>query len=496
LYISGEYSHASTYSFRFTFGHRNQFSQFITLLIPLIFAGIFYEEKRWKKIFLSIVVIFIYIIAILLKSRAVIIVLIFIYPAISSFFFLFRSKNKANKYVKYSISVLLSLGIIVLLSFPIKDLPYVNKLVEISYGSGNERIRLWANSLELFKENPFLGKGSGDWKIEILRTPLEHTQAENSIIFYNRAHNDFIQILVENGIIGLLLYLMFFIVGIIYLFRSVLNPMVKAILFSGVLSFLIFSNFSFPLEKIEHLFLLFLFLSPGMKANKKNTKLVKSLFIIFSSLVLFFSILWIVEEKKYTNAIDNNKLEIIQKMSKSFYTIDPTTLPLEWYIANDYFINDDYENAISSYKKSLKHNPYHVHAINNLGSSYYKRNNLALAEVEYKKALELNPKFTETIMNYSSLCFNNGRIDEALLLILTVKKELEPETYKSYISAIGNSKISLVISKENDETFIQYLNKNKSNNSYLYQIAIACRKSGLSYENQIRKNYGENIFVH
>ena len=98
-------------------------------------------------------------------------------------------------------------------------------------------------------------------------------------------------------------------------------------------------------------------------------------------------------------------------------------------------------------------------------------------------------------MNYSSLCFNNGRIDDALNLILTVEKELEPETFKSYMEAIGGSKMDLVILKEEDGLFKQHLINNKTNREYLYQISISCRETSLSYEDQIRKSYKELIIT-
>ena len=117
---------------------------------------------------------------------------------------------------------------------------------------------------------------------------------------------------------------------------------------------------------------------------------------------------------------------------------------------------------------------------------------ISLAESEYKKALKINPSFVETLMNYSSLCFNNKRTDEAMGLILRVKKELEPQNYKMYITAIGSSKMWSLLQKEHDSNFKQYLINNETNPDFLYKIANDCRKSSLSFENQVIRNYNQN----
>lgn len=421
------------------------------------------KKKKIKKILYAFIVLRIYIIGLSLMSRVVFIVLIFIYPLCLGLFWTTKIKQSLKPYLKYFIGLLLLISIALFTFIPLNDIPVLSQLSETSYGSGNERIRLWSNSIELFKENPFFGKGSGDWKIEILKTPLSFTQAENSMVFYRRAHNDFLQILVENGVLGLLFYLAFFIVSSVQLFRTPIEPIVKTLLFSGIFAFLIISYFSFPLEKIELLFLLFLFYSPIFYFKSKKSNILKTITFLGILISFIFSTTWVFLEKTYAESLKKNNVKSLRNISDYLYTIDPTSLPIEWYIANSYFEKGEYNSAIKSYLKSLSHNPNHIHAINNLGSSYYKINKISLAESEYKKALKINPSFVETLMNYSSLCFNNNRIDEAMGLILRVKKELEPENYKMYITAIGSSKMEHLLQKEQDQNFKKYLINNETN---------------------------------
>ena len=138
-----------------------------------------------------------------------------VYPLILALYFL--QKSKAKKLGVGLLSGIYIAGLAVFFSPLRNKIPFLKNLLETNYGSGNERIRIWGNSLELWQESLFLGHGSGDWKIEILRTPLQFTQAEGGTVFFQRAHNDFLQIAVENGFLGLLLFLVFFVLSFFFI---------------------------------------------------------------------------------------------------------------------------------------------------------------------------------------------------------------------------------------------------------------------------------------
>jgi O-antigen ligase len=81
---------------------------------------------------------------------------------------------------------------------------------EVEGGRFGGRFKLWAAGLKVFVERPFLGWGTSSFKPAI--TPLLGPMAQV-------AHNSFISVLVEQGIIGLLLYLAMFIA----VFRSIVT---------------------------------------------------------------------------------------------------------------------------------------------------------------------------------------------------------------------------------------------------------------------------------
>jgi O-antigen ligase len=247
LYFSEEYNHLATYQFRYTFGNRNQFCETIALLVPLLFVGVQFSQIKWKKFLYYSVIVFIYLTALVLRNRAVILVLFGVYPVFLALLYLQKLNVRKRKLANIALIIFVFLGTVIVISPLRKDIPVLKNLLETGYGSGNERIQIWKNSLDLWKEKPAFGQGSGDWKIEILKTPLELTKANESTVFYQRAHNDFIQVLVENGVLGLLLFIAFFVVGLMLLFRSEIEIRTKIALAAGVIGYIFISNFSFPI---------------------------------------------------------------------------------------------------------------------------------------------------------------------------------------------------------------------------------------------------------
>ena len=70
-----------------------------------------------------------------------------------------------------------------------------------------QRLSFYQKSISLFNENPLYGHGLGSWKYKSLQN--DNTENKKILVPYY-AHNDFLQTLMEMGIIGLLIYLIFF----------------------------------------------------------------------------------------------------------------------------------------------------------------------------------------------------------------------------------------------------------------------------------------------
>jgi len=123
----------------------------------------------------------------------------------------------------------------------------------------NERLRFYKAALYSISKHPILGIGIGNWKIESIKYDSKYMGGYR-IPFH--AHNDFLQITAESGIISLLFFLSF-------LFYPFFNFIKKKIykqnnfyyftLLIMIVTYIIDSLLNFPISRpISHVFLIFI----------------------------------------------------------------------------------------------------------------------------------------------------------------------------------------------------------------------------------------------
>lgn len=142
-------------------------------------------------------------------------------------------------------------------------------IVNQDSGAGTIRLQAWEWSIQLFKENPLLGVGIGNWKVDVLR--LEN-QVNPGFIYMYKTHNDFLENFAETGFLGGLLFLMIFLVTgwnfVIYYFRSVdHDDIITQGLFlgaSGLFFYAVDASLNFPSDRPEILLFFALYIAIGI----------------------------------------------------------------------------------------------------------------------------------------------------------------------------------------------------------------------------------------
>lgn len=88
--------------------------------------------------------------------------------------------------------------------------PHLQKRVESitssTFQSNTERLLMWKSAYNMFKDNPIIGVGIGQYAPKYLK---EYRSPESKEI-QNHCHNNFLQMLAENGILGLLAFSILF----------------------------------------------------------------------------------------------------------------------------------------------------------------------------------------------------------------------------------------------------------------------------------------------
>jgi O-antigen polymerase len=379
-----------------TFGNSGDLANFIAIVYVLSLGLFFYEKKKVLRYLLLVSVIMNLLFIVVSLSRTSWIVcfvasLIIIYY--SGFSHInFRTITVRSKYLLASISFLIILTG-VWGSF---------ELYSLRPSSADGRLFIWKNCLHLIKDRPLFGHGYESFLSEIRQTQLHYfknnpTDIKNGLladdIFF--AYNDYLQITVEYGIIGLAIFLF-----IIFRTFSFKNPdeigiglsiirIIRVTLFAILISML----FSYPL---------------------KNPTILICFFILLSAISVF--------DKVHLTKIKLKRLNILVGV-----------------LAGCIFLYFLIINALNSFTYGLKwKKAYEV---------YERHNGNFVAQYVYLfPALKKDKSF---IMNYGYILFNSGNYDKCIniyetygyLCLSSFMYQILGESYektKNYLKAVEN----------------------------------------------------------
>lgn len=249
-------------------------------------------------------------------------------------------------------------------------------------------------------------------------------------IIFQRPHNEYLRILSENGVFGLLLFI-FLLTGLVFLLFGDNTPssynMSKTI-FSGFMGFCTIMFFSFPLERIEHgviiTFILVIINSHQFQITEtRNIQLPKIsygmlLFICLSILVVYLSrykSAYYLKKAYYARQTGNSKkvVALCDSAITMFTKVDDYSIPIYWYRGNAHANMQKYNHALHDFKQAYTFHPYHTHVLNDLGSAYYLNEKPDSAIYFYKKSAMINPRFDEPKLNLVAIYLNKGELKKA-----------------------------------------------------------------------------------
>ena len=157
------------------------------------------------------------------------------------------------------------LAIIIFVNFELTDRALKNRLAEEEgLNSTVERILIWRETIELIREKPILGHGTGSFIIEeqkIFKNLIRengYIELKNKNVIVAHAHNDYFQTFAENGVFGFIAVIA--IVGVTILKFAKSKKYSSGIFFVGVLSYMVTAFFEFPLHMIHNGVIAFAFL--------------------------------------------------------------------------------------------------------------------------------------------------------------------------------------------------------------------------------------------
>jgi tetratricopeptide (TPR) repeat protein len=159
-----------------------------------------------------------------------------------------------------------------------------------------------------------------------------------------------------------------------------------------------------------------------------------------------------------------------------YYTMDPMSAPIDWYKGVALFSSGDINSAKMAFESACAIHPNNIHVLNNLGSCYESLKQHDKAEEYYLKALNISSGFEEARLNLSAVYFNAGKFEKAFETIDKCSPYCDDEKYKTFLPAILNARIDVVIAKEKDPATIEKLKKLRVDSNLLVNTYVDCKK--------------------
>ena len=464
-----------------TFGNRNMAWDYLIFLLPLTWFFFIKEKKLLKSLLPLGILAFFLVYAYFAQNKAtyVSIGLEFGLIALFHLVYFFKKDSPFDLAIQHKVVLGISLGavllVIILNIFGFMDIGsriFKSNLFNSNYYSFSNdsftsftaRIMSIYNSLMMIWDNFFFGVGFGNWTVYYTfysgnnLIPLDNYVSTNTTILYKQAHNEFLQLLAETGIIGGLLGL---VVGIVFFSMAV--KLIKAnkhiFLAYPMLIGLIgsFPNMaaSFPLRISMAMTLIVLFTGALsvllryeaiqlFKAEKKfnfklpiNTKIL--LVIIAACLALSYQVSntysrWI-EAHKFRNVgagltLSKNVDKAIVTLKKSLELVPEDPDDAIYILGNLYLHKKQFALAEKYYLMGLNSVlPYHPYMVNQLGLLYIQTKQYDKALKHYEKYAKLMPMQDAYWIFYGNMLAIFSRNNEA---VTAYEKALEVNPQTSY----------------------------------------------------------------
>lgn len=326
------------------------------------------------------------------------------------FLILFSGKNArlAGAGLYLAMAVVLSLLLITL----VQGSALMDRLAGASYRFASlehasivSRLDIWTVSLRMIRDNPVLGSGAGNFHIAF---PPYSTLSEFRVIgehaLVNFAHNDFIQVASDLGLVGFAIFTWLIVAAakIVKKEKDRLNTL-EAGVASAILCILVISLFGFPLETPSTAMLFWVLL--GVIAGKSeargrtvqlhgNPLLIKSISCVALAFVTIYSAAVLLSDYHFTrgrNYVRNNEWlsagkEAAKAVNYYFPSVDAHAI-----LADAYLRETNFEQGYYHLQRTLELNPNHRWANGAIGQIYLNSGNYDKAVEHIKNSVRLRP---------------------------------------------------------------------------------------------------------
>ena len=171
-----------------------------------------------------------------------------------------------------------------------------------------------------------------------------------------------------------------------------------------------------------------------------------SLFVLVIAVTLIFGIgLFRYNGEYFTRKLYDAKsrddksgiIKCGKKAVNFVYTLDPTSVPISWYMGNAYSSVGDFQNAYAELKKAYLLNPFNRNVVNDLGSVFAVTGKADSAKIYYREASRISPRFDDPKLNLVAIYINEKDFRRADSCLKTLLHDSERRTkYQQLVDAL------------------------------------------------------------
>ena len=317
----------------------------------------------------------------------------------------------------------------------------LNPLTYLESATANERRFVWYKTDLLNADHFWTGVGNGSWKFWFPSKSIEggYRLQEQNVVF-TRAHNDYLEVRSEMGIIGVVLFCALFGVAFLAAIRGLRKRETELrvrhdllILTAGLLGYCIIQYFDFPRERIEMQVVLAVFFAftafytrelwarlPGVFIGKAKAICFG---VLIAGLVFNLAIGWnrvngeihclrMTKEQAQRNY--KGMIAEAQKAENLFYEYNDVAVPLAWYEGIAYYQMNQPAPSVAAFERAYRLNPWSFQVINNYASALVKAGRFRDAIPLFEKVVEINPRYEDGKFNLAYTFYQAGDIPKAL----------------------------------------------------------------------------------
>ena len=313
--------------------------------------------------------------------------------------------------------------------------------------SGNTRMTIWGNSIPMIRDNLLIGVGLGNWTIQYgaYQSWFRPDKKLQQSLYHTNAHNDYIEILCELGIIGFVLFVWVVVSLLKVAGRLLANYdreycLMAMALATAIVGIGVNAVFSFPLKQPVPIFMLMTYI--GVLSNLYGAKFgagrelvlslrrapVRKLAVpaaVFVAAIMTASLFvlqynWYQSELHYRESVlslQQKKYQLSYIESKHAYELNPLRATLLWLQAAALLQigrQDSYNTAIALLEAMRREHPYTSNMLASLATAYSEGGRHEDAAETIGALARLQPDNRRVRYRHGGLLFNADRFEEAI----------------------------------------------------------------------------------